>query len=112
LLRAEAERWRTVADERASALDRADNALKALTTALNAGQLAPSSAPATNPPALRQPAPEPSAPATQPPPTAPARSDVASVPPLVRAEAMRYTATLQALHELRRQQNRWWQFWR
>ena len=29
-----------------------------------------------------------------------------------RAEAMRYTATLQALHELRRQQNRWWQFWR
>jgi hypothetical protein len=115
LLRAEAERWRTVADERASALDRADNALKALTTALNAGQFAPSSAPATNPPALRQPAPAPSAPAPsapQPPPTAPARSDVASVPPLVRAEAMRYTATLQALHELRRQQNRWWQFWR
>jgi len=112
LLRAEAERWRTVADERAAALDRADNALKALTTALNAGQLAPSSAPATNPPALRQPGPEPSAPATLPPPTAPARSDVASVPPLVRAEAMRYTATLQALHELRRQQNRWWQFWR
>jgi hypothetical protein len=112
LLRAEAERWRTVADERASALDRADNALKALTTALNAGQLAPSSAPATNPPAVRQPAPAPSAPAPQPPPTAPARSDVASVPPLVRAEAMRYTATLQALHELRRQQNRWWQFWR
>jgi hypothetical protein len=115
LLRAEAERWRTVADERASALDRADNALKALTTALNAGQLAASSAPATNPPALRQPAPAPSAPvpsAPQPPPTAPARSDVASVPPLVRAEAMRYTATLQALHELRRQQNRWWQFWR
>src|SRR5262245_25877662 len=72
LLRAEAERWRTVADERASALDRADNALKALTTALNAGQLAPSSAPATNPPALRQPAPTPSAPAPQAPPTAPA----------------------------------------
>jgi hypothetical protein len=115
LLRAEAERWRTVADERAAALDRADNALKALTTALNAGQLAPSSAPATNPPAVRQPTPPAAPPATQPPgtaPTAPARSDVASVPPLVRAEAMRYTATLQALHELRRQQNRWWQFWR
>jgi hypothetical protein len=25
---------------------------------------------------------------------------------------MRYTATLQALHDLRKQQNRWWQFWR
>jgi hypothetical protein len=111
LLRAEAERWRTVADERASALDRADNALKALTTALNAGHLAPSSAPASNPPAVREPAPAPAPPAA--PPVSPApRSDVASVPPLVRAEAMRYTATLQALHELRRQQNRWWQFWR
>jgi hypothetical protein len=110
LLRAEAERWRTVADERASALDRADNALKALTTALNAGQLTPSSAPATSQPALRAEAqPAPTAPA---PPTAAPRSDVASVPPLVRAEAMRYTATLQALHDLRRQQNRWWQFWR
>ncbi len=53
LLRAEAERWRTVADERAAALDRADNALKALTTALSVGQLTPASAPATNPPAVR-----------------------------------------------------------
>src|SRR5437773_10645245 len=44
LLRAEAERWRTVADERAAALDRADTALKALTTALSAGQL-PAAAP-------------------------------------------------------------------
>jgi hypothetical protein len=112
LLRAEAERWRTVADERAAALDRADNALKALTTALNAGQLAPTSAPAVNPPAVRQSTSAPAMPDSQSPPTAPARSDVASVPPLVRAEAMRYTATLQALHELRRQQNRWWQFWR
>ena len=110
LLRAEAERWRTVADERAAALDRADNALKALTTALNVGQLTPASAPATNPPAVRAEAqPAPSAAAA---PTAAPRSDVASVPPLVRAEAMRYTATLQALHDLRRQQNRWWQFWR
>jgi hypothetical protein len=112
LLRAEAERWRTVADERASALDRADNALKALTTALNAGQLAPSSAPAINPPALREPAPAPIAQASTPPVSPAPRGDVAAVPPLVRAEAMRYTATLQALHELRRQQNRWWQFWR
>jgi hypothetical protein len=112
LLRAEAERWRTVADERAAALDRADNALKALTTALNAGQLAPSSAAVAHPPAVRQPVSAPDAPPSPPAPTAPARSDVASVPPLVRAEAMRYTATLQALHELRRQQNRWWQFWR
>jgi hypothetical protein len=111
LLRAEAERWRTVADERAAALDRADNALKALTTALNTGQLMPSPAPAAiNAPASSEAAaPVPSAPA---PPTAAPRSDVASVPPLVRAEAMRYTATLQALHDLRRQQNRWWQFWR
>jgi hypothetical protein len=110
LLRAEAERWRTVADERAAALDRADTALKALTTALNAGQLAPSSAPAMGPRAVSGPAQA----AVPPPatPTAAPRSDVASVPPLVRAEAMRYTATLQALHDLRRQQNRWWQFWR
>ncbi len=45
LLRAEAERWRTVADERAAALDRADTALKALTTALSAGQLHAPAAP-------------------------------------------------------------------
>jgi hypothetical protein len=108
LLRAEAERWRTVADERAAALDRADNALKALTTALNAGQLAP----APQQPALHA-APAPPAAVGAPPPMSPApRSDVAAVPPVVRAEAMRYTATLQALHDLRRQQNRWWQFWR
>ena len=37
LLRAEAERWRVLADERATALERADTALKALTTAMNAG---------------------------------------------------------------------------
>ena len=41
-----------------------------------------------------------------------APGDIVAVPPLVRAEAMRYTATLQALHDLRKQQNRWWQFWR
>ena len=37
LLRAEAERWRVLADERATALDRADTALKALTTAMGSG---------------------------------------------------------------------------
>ena len=116
LLRAEAERWRTVADERAAALDRADTALKALTTALSAGQLA---APAAPPRVVAPPPPQP-APAPAPPPVAPPAAapmpthpnDVVAVPPLVRAEAMRYTATLQALHDLRRQQNRWWQFWK
>jgi hypothetical protein len=34
------------------------------------------------------------------------------VPPLVRAEAMRYSATLQALHDMRKQERRWWHFWR
>ena len=117
LLRAEAERWRTVADERAAALDRADTALKALTTALSAGQLpalAPAAPRASAPPP--PPPPMPAAPppmaAPGPPPAASQPSDIVAVPPLVRAEAMRYTATLQALHDLRRQQNRWWQFWR
>jgi len=116
LLRAEAERWRTVADERAAALDRADTALKALTTALSAGQLpalAPAAPRASAPP---PPPPIPAAPppmaAPGPPPAASQPSDIVAVPPLVRAEAMRYTATLQALHDLRRQQNRWWQFWK
>jgi hypothetical protein len=92
LLRAEAERWRVIADERATALDRADTALKALTTAMSsesfrAGKVSGEPGAAPN-------------------------GDIVAVPPLVRAEAMRYTATLQALHDLRRQQNRWWQFWR
>jgi len=118
LLRAEAERWRTVADERAAALDRADTALKALTTALSAGQLPAPAAPRTSAPTPSAPSP---APAAAPPVPAAALAahpapgepnDIVAVPPLVRAEAMRYTATLQALHDLRRQQNRWWQFWR
>jgi len=91
LLRAEAERWRVIADERATALDRADLALKALTTAMNSESFRAGKAPG-----------DPGA----------ANGDIVAVPPLVRAEAMRYTATLQALHDLRRQQNRWWQFWR
>ena len=110
LLRAEAERWRVLADERAQALERADTALKALTTALGSGLAI--QAPAPSP----VPAPAPAPPA---PPVAPAEShaqaqqgDIVAVPPLVRAEAMRYTATLRALHETRRQQNKWWQFWR
>jgi len=117
LLRAEAERWRTVADERAAALDRADTALKALTTALSAGQLpAPMTPRASVPPPVAPP-PIPVAPPPVPvvapgPPAATQPSDIVAVPPLVRAEAMRYTATLQALHDLRRQQNRWWQFWK
>src|SRR5436190_19282944 len=88
LLRAEAERWRVIADERAQALERADLALKALTAAIQSGD-------ARN--AGSQPG---------------ARSDGATVPPLVRAGAMRSTATLQALHDMRKQERRWWHFWR
>ena len=88
LLRADAERWRVIADERAKALERADLALKALTSAIHQGD-GRSAGPAAG-----------------------ARSDVVAVPPLVRAEAMRYTATLQALHEMRSQERRWWHFWR
>lgn len=89
LLRAEAERWHVIADERAQALERADLALKALTTAMQTGDFggAHSNSPAGS------------------------RSDVVAVPPLVRAEAMRYTATLQALHDMRKQERRWWHFW-
>ena len=94
LLRAEAERWRSLADERAQALDRADTALKALTTAIGSAAGMQQGA--------RNGAPD----------HAQAQGDIVAVPPLVRAEAMRYTATLQALHDLRKQQNRWWQFWR
>jgi len=93
LLRAEAERWRSLADERAQALDRADTALKALTTAMGSGTARAGVSRGSDE-------------------EAPAQGDIVAVPPLVRAEAMRYTATLQALHELRKQQNRWWQFWR
>lgn len=86
LLRAEAERWRVLAEERAQALERADIAMKALTSALESGGTR-SAVPAGT------------------------RNDVVSVPPLVRAEAMRYTATLQALHDMRKQERRWWHFW-
>ena len=112
LLRAEAERWRTVADERAAALDRADTALKALTTALSAGQLPAATPRVSAPPPTPAVAPPAPAAAPAPLPTPGLPNDIVAVPPLVRAEAMRYTATLQALHDLRRQQNRWWQFWR
>jgi hypothetical protein len=87
LLRAEAERWRVIAEERAQALERADLALKALSNAMESQGLH-----AGTPPG--------------------ARGDIVSVPPLVRAEAMRYTATLQALHDMRKQERRWWHFWR
>jgi hypothetical protein len=109
LLRAEAERWRVLADERGQALDRADTALKALTTAMGAmgpgadySRVAMPAAAAAPPAAIYAPPAPP-----QPPP-----SDIVAVPPLVRAEAMRYTASLRALHEARRPQTKWWQFWR
>jgi hypothetical protein len=88
LLRAEAERWHVIADERAQALERADLALKALSNAMQSDGTHVAGTP-TGP-----------------------RADIASVPPLVRAEAMRYTATLQALHDMRKQEHRWWHFWR
>lgn len=87
LLRAEAERWRVIAEERAQALDRADLALKALSNAMQSEGLHAGTLPG-------------------------GRGDIATVPPLVRAEAMRYTATLQALHDMRKQEHRWWHFWR
>ena len=62
------------------------------------------------PPAVA--APQPAAiPPPQPDPQA-APNDIVAVPPLVRAEAMRYTASLRALHEARKPTSKWWQFWR
>jgi hypothetical protein len=97
LLRAEAERWRSLADERAQALDRADVALKALTTAMGSDMMRSGNGGGNgngNGGGARSP-----------------QGDIVAVPPLVRAEAMRYTATLQALHDMRKQ-NHWWMFWR
>ena len=125
LLRAEAERWRVLADERGQALDRADTALKALTTAMGSmTAIGPAPADAVHAPAPPQAAIQP-APASPVPPAYPAQqpapgpppppeppSDIVAVPPLVRAEAMRYTASLRALHEARKPQHKWWQFWR
>jgi hypothetical protein len=115
LLRAEAERWRVLADERGQALDRADTALKALTTAMGAmgsgANYAAIAAPAAPlPPAIHAPQAQ-AAPQPQAPPQPPA-SDIVAVPPLVRAEAMRYTASLRALHEARKPNSKWWQFWK
>jgi hypothetical protein len=128
LLRAEAERWRVLAEERGQALDRADVAINALTTAMGAMNAIGPPANAYAPPAaLAAPAPSPvpaappqpvpmqaphavpmqSAPEAQPP-----AGDIVAVPPLVRAEAMRYTASLRALHEARKPQTKWWQFWK
>ncbi len=131
LLRAEAERWRVLAEERGDALDRADTALKALTTAMGSmtalgpapadpAAIAPPPAyPAAPPPSYpaappAYPAPPPSypVPQPQPDPQGPPPGDIVAVPPLVRAEAMRYTASLRALHEARKPQTKWWQFWR
>ena len=125
LLRAEAERWRVLAEERGQALDRADSAIKALTTAMGAmNAIGPPANVYAPPAALSAPAPAP-APVVQPPlatpmpaPLAPegppqqVPGDIVAVPPLVRAEAMRYTASLRALHEARKPTTKWWQFWK
>jgi hypothetical protein len=122
LLRAEAERWRVLAEERGQALDRADSAINALTTAMGAMNAigppanayappaaiaapAPAAAPLAPPPYAPQPAPAPQGPP-------PVPNDIVAVPPLVRAEAMRYTASLRALHEARKPTTKWWQFWK
>ncbi len=115
LLRAEAERWRVLADERAQALDRADLAIKALTNAMGGDyqrqQHAPA-LPAAAQPAVAAPPPVAAPPVADAPPPRVQNADIVAVPPLVRAEAMRYTSSLRALHEARKTQNKWWQFWR
>ncbi len=89
LLRAEIERWRLLAEERGQALERADLAIKALTTAI--GENGHSDHRDVRP----------------------HYSDAVAVPSSVRDDAMRYTATMQAMRALHTQQQRhWWQFWR
>jgi hypothetical protein len=117
LLRAEAERWRVLADERAQALDRADTAIKALTAAMGTMGTMGTTPAADYPRAMPAPPTSIAAPpATIQPPPQPlpheTAGDIVAVPPLVRAEAMRYTASLRALHEARKPQSKWWQFWR
>ncbi len=140
LARAEADRWRAVADERGEALERADRALDALSTALTTTATASAGATARAMPAA--PAaiatPEPAPAATQEPP-APrervpekpfvhasehdARSPISSwganpnrgapvaIPDHVREEALRYAHTMRAMQQLRHER-RWWQLWR
>jgi hypothetical protein len=86
LLRAEAEKWRAVAEERGQALDRADLALRTLSATLGA---APSAA--TPPPK---------------PPTDERRTATTTVPEHVRSEAVLYAETLSARRKAPR--NPWW----
>ena len=87
LLRAEAERWRVIADERAQALERGRPRAQGLEQRDAVGRHARRTAAGC-----------------------PRRHGIGS--PARSAEAMRYTATLQALHDMRKQERRWWHFWR
>ena len=86
LIRAEADKWRAIAEERGQALDRADLALRTVSAAVEAGSR------------------EESLPTLEPAPTAGA---VAEIPSSVRDEALRYTSALQANRHVRAPR-RWW----
>ncbi len=86
LIRAEVDKWRMIAEERAQALERADLALRTVSAAVEAGARDESS------PTLE---------------TAPAAGDRAAVPSSVRDEALRYTTLIQAARQARTSR-RWW----
>ena len=96
LLRAQADRWRAVAEERGHALERADLALQTLSSALE-----------SRPIALAAPAPPPAAaPVAPAPPVAPGPipNPIAPVPQHLRSEAVLYAESFVN----RRTQRRWW----
>lgn len=98
ILRAEADKWRAVADERAEALERADFALRTISRAFGAEVGAPAVAEAPAP-----------TPTPNPTPQAPPEVETAEIPAHVRHEAARYAETMRALDETQRP--RWWR-WR
>ena len=86
LIRAEADKWRAIAEERGQALDRADLALRTVSAAVEAGSRDEPS------PALE---------------ATPAAGDIADIPSSVRDEALRYTRDLQVTRFVRAPR-RWW----
>jgi len=90
LLRAQADRWRAVAEERGRALDRADLALQTLSIAIQ-GQATATPAVAPGPTAAPADAPN-TAPAGAPQPAGPPTDNM--VPPHVRSEAVLYAESL------------------
>jgi hypothetical protein len=91
ILRAEADKWRAVAGERAEALERADFALRTISRAFGAEVVSPA--------ATEAPAPDPT-------PQAPPEVETAEIPAHVRHEAARYAEALRARDETQR--FRWW----